>query len=121
MYVPHSYPKFNYVSPHVQSFDEVLSLFVRQIHTKYVDFEFKEEYRLTKYLFESSYWKDINLADRKFKVPKDCFKSVIFGHEMLPSEICEIIELCKRESLKVDFFIATPITTGSVNLDRYIL
>ena len=105
-YVPESHPKFEYVSPHLTTGNEVLELFIKTLHTKYLPYGFEEEYRLTKYLFDNDYWNEVLIEDRKFVVPKECFKSIIFGYKMTDSDIREIINLCNQQELKVDFFKA---------------
>jgi hypothetical protein len=118
-YVPPGTPALNNVSTYTHTTDEVMSHHLELIHTKYEEYNFEEEYRLTKRLYSNKLWSDIPVMDRLFTVPKRCFKTVTFGYRMPETLRQEIVQACVQQDLAVDFFVASLAADGSVILEAY--
>lgn len=69
-----------------------------QVLSKEKKWGFEKEYRTYKF------WENGALQeDRLYKLPKDCFKAVIFGARMTEEHKNEIIQICKNQRLPVIF------------------
>ncbi len=78
--------------------------FFKQVGFKENKWEFEDEYRVHKY--------NPNLVDednRKIKIPCECYSHVVFGAKMPESHKDEIVEVCKKNGLRVTYFIETII------------
>jgi len=68
----------------------------KQIFCKEKKWEFENEYRTTK-----TYREVASLEDRIIKLPKECFKEIIFGYNATDATIDEIRNICKEQDIKV--------------------
>jgi uncharacterized short protein YbdD (DUF466 family) len=74
----------------------------KQVFSKEKKWEFEQEYRTHKfYPFPAS------VRDRQIEVPKEAYKEVIFGWRMKEEVQDMIIEACKDQGLKVNFYISS--------------
>ena len=84
------------------------------INKKYNSWSFEKEYRLYKVNFD--YLNDPALPkfNNVYTVPKICFNEVIFGSKMDEKNIEEIIDVCNRNNLSVNFKLAEPVGNSVV-------
>lgn len=113
-YVASDTAPLKYVSTYNRNSDEVIAHHIELTHTKYKQYTFEEEYRLTKRFFSNKLWSNIPNEDRLFTVPKECFKTVTFGYKMPEASRQEIVQACTEQGLVVDFNVASPSEDGLV-------
>lgn len=118
-YVPRDHPSFKYVSASTRPDDEVMSLHIELIHTKYVEYQFEEEYRLTQRYYMDPFDAPIPKEARLFRVPRQCYKSVTFGYLMPKASRQEIVQACTFQGLNVEYFVATPTEASAVIVEPY--
>ena len=85
--------------PIITPFDDFLEELHKQVYCKEKKWAFEEEYRTHRF-----YPKPVTIDDRKIKLPKDCYKEIIFGAYMPQNHIDEIIFICEQQEFKIDFF-----------------
>ncbi|MBC7384265.1 MAG: DUF2971 domain-containing protein [Bacteroidia bacterium] len=78
------------------SFDEE---HFKQVFSKELKWSFEEEYRTHKF-----YNTPASDEDRKIRIPKDCFKVIIFGARLQDIHKQEIFSLCKKGGFEVEFY-----------------
>jgi Protein of unknown function (DUF2971) len=89
------------------------------LNTKLDSFAFEEEYRLNKELINSP--ADTITSDvRKLRLPKYCFKEIIFGEKMSQESVDEIISVCRSQALDIKFKIARQTLNDSTSITDYI-
>lgn len=71
----------------------------KQIYSKESKWSFEQEYRTHKF-----YPSGASISDRRTKLPKECYKEIIFGSNLSLEQRKEIIEICKSQGLNVSFF-----------------
>ena len=90
------------VLPTIYYNDSTEDEYSKQIFSKEIKWDFEEEYRTHKV-----YPQEATIEDRKIKIPKDCYKEIIFGARQSEIDRQSIISICKREYLNVEFFTQT--------------
>lgn len=86
-------------------------MMLEKLHYKAYDWEYEEEYRLTKF-----YFPDIaTLESRKIVIPNDCFAEVIIGFKADSNTIDQILEVGRKKKIKVYRAIQVPF---KFKLDR---
>lgn len=86
--------------PDILPFDSFEEENFKQIFAKQSKWTFEQEYRTHRFYKNPIATND----DRRIKLPKDCYKQIIFGSQMAQDHINQIIDTCKEQQLAVDFF-----------------
>lgn len=87
--------------------------FVKQIFHKEKRWEIEKEYRAHKI-----YEQIATIEDRKIKLPKYCFTEIIFGANISEIDKKEIIQVCFKEGLNVDFYCSM-IKENQIVIEKY--
>ena len=87
------------ILPDIFPLENNIKKYVKNIFSKQINYSFENEYRVYK-----SFNQYATIYERQIKIPKDCFKEIIFGAQLSKYEIDEIIEICKEQELKVVFY-----------------
>jgi hypothetical protein len=82
---------------------------IKQVFSKEKKWEFEQEYRT--HMFRV---KPLTKEDRCIKLPKECYKQILFGMSISAEDKNAIIEICKQEDLKVDYYQAIKLESGEV-------
>jgi hypothetical protein len=85
----------------------------KQVFSKETKWNFEEEYRTHKF-----YQKAATIADRRIKIPKDCYKEIIFGANLPDAHRQEIISICKEQSLAIEFHFETINDNNEITIDK---
>lgn len=84
-----------------------------QVFSKETKHAFEEEYRTHKF-----YPQPATVADRRIKLPKDCYKEIIFGTNQSKVHKQEIISICKAQELIVEFFMETIHSNNEITIEK---
>jgi len=95
--------KYYETLPDIMPMDTFDDEHFKQVFSKEKKWEFEQEYRTHKFYEQHLATEE----DRRIKLPTNCFKEVIFGHDMALDQRKEIIEVCRGQRLPVNFFSAT--------------
>ncbi|MFC0655471.1 DUF2971 domain-containing protein [Mongoliitalea lutea] len=82
---------------------------IKQVFHKEKKWAFEEEYRTHKF-----YPNPASIKDRQIILPQICFKEVVFGWDIAQKSKDEIMEVCIKNNLNVDFKHATLNGNGIV-------
>lgn len=83
----------------------------KQVYSKELKWEFEQEYRTHKF-----YPSKASLSDRKIKLPKTCFKQMIFGSKLSKEDQLEIIGISEHEELNLEFHRQVIDPQGTVSI-----
>lgn len=86
--------------PDILPFDSYEIEHFKQVFLKEKKWAFEEEYRTHRF-----YPKPATIEDRRIKLPKDCYKEIIFGAKQPDDQRQEIISICQDQELTVEFYI----------------
>lgn len=118
-YVDENFPPLKYVGALEENKDYALEIFfMDMVFTKYDSWSQEEEFRLFKIFIEDRLDK-IPTSSRLLKIPKPCFKEIIFGANLSPQSKREIVIVCDQEGLNVKFSVACPDVDNLVRIDEY--
>ncbi|GAB3256187.1 DUF2971 domain-containing protein [Larkinella harenae] len=118
-YVKESFPKLQWVAVTNDTFDQVLFNNVRNNFTKYDKWRYEDEFRIVR-MFDKDFPQEVTIAERVFRLPKSCFKEIVFGAEMDKNEIDEIVQVCKNEQLYVKYKQSKIRPDGTVVIEDHI-
>jgi len=99
--------------PDISPFDDFDEERTKQVFSKEEKWSFEEEYRTHKF-----YPNETTDEDRKIKLPIECFKEIIFGAYMPQDYKQQIISICKKKNLPVEFF-SVVITENELQINKY--
>ena len=85
----------------------------KQVFSKEKKWSFEEEYRTHKF-----YPKIATDTDRRIKLPKNCYKEIIFGANMPDNDRNEIISICKNQGLDVEFYIENISENNEIIIEK---
>jgi len=85
----------------------------KQVFSKEKKWSFEEEYRTHKF-----YPNVTTDADRKIKLPRNCFKEIIFGANITDKDRNEIISVCKTQGLDVEFYIENINKNNEITIEK---
>lgn len=88
--------------PDILPFDSHEIEHFKQVYSKKEKWSFEEEYRTYKF-----YQHPATVEQRRIKIPKDCYRSIIFGASQQEVQRQEIISTCKEQELQVEYYVAT--------------
>lgn len=99
------YPKLNYYDSSIDEFHNFLNIVLT---TKFIDWQYEQEYRLVLYLSAENYEnnKILTNGQRRDTLPKSAFKEVILGCEMCDEHKEEIKKVLRKENFEVDLYQA---------------
>lgn len=87
---------------------------IKQVFFKLKHFEYEGEYRTHKF------WPNpATNNDRTIQLSKDCYKEIIFGADMTESHQNEIMQVCREQSLNVQYFKARRDANGIIALEPF--
>lgn len=99
--------------PDILPFDSHEVEHFKQVFSKETKWTFEEEYRTHKF-----YPKSATIDDRRIKLPKDCYKEIIFGAKQPDIHRQEIISICNDQGLEVEFYIETINDNNEITIDK---
>lgn len=99
--------------PNIMPSDNFETEHFKQVFSKESKWKFEEEYRTHKF-----YQSRATISDRRIKLTKDCYKEIIFGAKLPEEARLEIIEVCKCEGLKVEFYEETIGHNGEILITK---
>ena len=86
----------------------------KQVFSKESKWSFEEEYRTHKF-----YQKPAKIEDRRIKLPKDCYKEIIFGESISEQHKQEIISICNDQNIVVEYYYEV-INGNNITIDSYV-
>jgi hypothetical protein len=120
-YVEHDFPALDYVWEFDKKDQDLIVFFRNLIMTKYENYLHEDEYRFGKYLLDAR-TRNITPKDRTYTLAKSAYKEVVFGHKLAPKAIEEIVEVCEKQHLKVEFKMAYPgVSLSDITIEPYRL
>jgi hypothetical protein len=100
--------------PDIMPLDSMEEEHIKQVLFKEREWDFEEEYRTYKF------WQNpASEKDRTRILPKECFKEIIFGEQMNENHRNEIIQLCTKQNLVVDFYSVKSDLQGNITKSPY--
>ncbi len=85
--------------PIILPFDDFDDEHHKQVFYKEKKWEFEKEYRTANFYQEPAL-----TEERKIKLSKECYAEIIFGVNQPDQEKLEIINVCEKQDLKIDFY-----------------
>jgi hypothetical protein len=99
--------------PDILPFDSYEEEHFKQVFSKETKWAFEEEYRTHRF-----YPQLATVADRRIKLPKDCYKEIIFGANQSEVHKQEIISICQAQELIVEFFMETIHSNNEITIEK---